>query len=311
MWGKTAGPSPNKKRNIIIGVLAFLVVLVVIAALLWNVLGNKPSTEREVANPKGCPEVEVLSVPGTYESAVDDDPIHPHFRPNAMLLNVTNPLQQRYSPAQVRVYTVPYVAQFRNPGAMQEASYNDSREQGQSRMEAEMARMHKKCPATKFLLTGFSQGAVIAGDVASEIGNDRGPVPAKNVLGVALLADGRRVNDQGINPGKPLKGKGMEATLGLVGTGLGFLSGSDATMKGRRDEGFGSLNDRTYQLCAPADIICNATINPMTLVEKGTNFFSNNPVHSQYNTNPNVVPGTTATQWIVQWMEKLINKALA
>ncbi|ALE34622.1 hypothetical protein IY73_03945 [Lawsonella clevelandensis] len=311
MWGKTASPRPKKKRTIIIGVLALVVVLVVIAALLWNVVGNRPGIEKEAVNPPGCPQVEVLAVPGTYESAADDDPIHPHFRRNAMLLNVTNPLQQRYSAAQVRVYTVPYVAQFRNPGAIQEASYNDSRDQGQSRLVAEMNRMHKKCPATQFLLTGFSQGAVIAGDVASEIGNDRGPVPAKNVLGVALLADGRRVNDQGINPGEPLQGKGLEAALGLVGTGLGFLSGSDATMKGRRDDGFGSLNDRTYQLCSVKDIICNATMNPLMLVRKGTNFFSQNPVHGEYNTNPNVVRGMTATQWIVQWMEKLINKALA
>ena len=59
------------------------------------------------------------------------------------------------------------------------------------------------------------------------------------------------------------------------------------------------------------DIICNATMNPLMLVRKGTNFFSQNPVHGEYNTNPNVVRGMTATQWIVQWMEKLINKALA
>lgn len=309
MWGKIDIP-PRGKKGLILSILAFLIVVAVIVGLAWNVSRHRADEMTEATNPPGCPTVEVLAVPGTYESAANDDPIHPHFRANAMLLNVTRPLQQRYSADQVRVYTVPYVAQFRNPRATQETSYNDSRDQGEGRLVAEMERMHQRCPATTFLLTGFSQGAVIAGDVASDIGNDRGPVPAKNVLGVALLADGRRVNDQGINPGRPLEGKGLEVTLGLVGTGLSFLSGSDATMRGRRDDGFGSLNDRTYQLCAANDVICNSTINPLTLVEKGANFLSDNPIHSKYNTNPNVVPGTTATRWIVQWMEKCIATVL-
>ncbi|WQD12977.1 MAG: hypothetical protein U1U88_001128 [Lawsonella clevelandensis] len=79
--GKAAGPRPKKKRNIIIGVLALVVVMVVVAALLWNVVGNRPSTEKEAVNPPGCPQVEVLAVPGTYESSADDDPISPAFSP--------------------------------------------------------------------------------------------------------------------------------------------------------------------------------------------------------------------------------------
>ncbi|EUA24849.1 cutinase family protein [Mycobacterium xenopi 3993] len=35
--------------------------------------------------------------------------------------------------------------------------------------------MNDKCPLTSYVLVGFSQGAVIAGDIASDIGNGRGP----------------------------------------------------------------------------------------------------------------------------------------
>ena len=52
--------------------------------------------------------------------------------------------------------------------------------------------MNNNCPLTSYVLVGFSQGAVIAGDIASDIGNGRGPVDEDLVLGVTLIADGRR-----------------------------------------------------------------------------------------------------------------------
>lgn len=310
MWGKNSG-SQRKGRTALIA-LAILAVLVLVIALLWNVISSRYQEPEEpgAINPPGCPTVEVIAVPGTWESNADDDPIHPHANKNALLLNVTRPLQQRYAADKVKVYTVPYVAQFRNPQAPLEKSYNKSRDQGNERMKAEMSRTIAECPATKFILTGFSQGAVIAGDVAADIGNGRGPVAAKNVLGVALIADGRRKEGQGINPGEPLNGEGLELSLGIVGSSIGFLSGADATMKGERKGGFGSLNDVTYQLCDSRDVICNSSKNPLTLLEKGTNFLSNNPIHAKYHVNRNVIPGSTAPQWIVDWAVKLINSAL-
>lgn len=71
-------------------------------------------------------------------------------------------------------------------------SYNDSRAEGTRAMVAAMTDMNNRCPLTSYVLIGFSQGAVIAGDVASDIGNGRGPVDEDLVLGVTLIADGRR-----------------------------------------------------------------------------------------------------------------------
>ena len=68
-----------------------------------------------------------------------------------------------------------------------------------------MKDMNNRCPLTSYVLAGFSQGAVIAGDLASDIGNGRGPVDEDLVLGVTLIADGRRETavGQDIGPNPP------------------------------------------------------------------------------------------------------------
>lgn len=42
--------------------------------------------------------MEVLAAPGTWESKADDDPLAPHANPNSLLLNVTRPLADEFSP---------------------------------------------------------------------------------------------------------------------------------------------------------------------------------------------------------------------
>ena len=103
------------------------------------------------------------------------------------------------------MFTVPYTAQFHNPlSADTQMSYNDSRAEGTRAAVQAMTDMNNRCPLTSYVLIGFSQGAVIAGDIASDIGNGRGPVDQDLVLGVTLVADGRRQDgvgqDIGPNP---------------------------------------------------------------------------------------------------------------
>ena len=88
-----------------------------------------------------------------------------------------------------------------------------------------------------FILTGFSQGADVAGDVAAAIGHNRGVVPANRLLGVALVAD----------PSAPVG----QPTIGLTDPGMGFA--------GVRSGGFGSLTQRNglLSVCAPRDYYCN------------------------------------------------------
>ena len=95
---------------------------------------------------------------------------------------------------------------------------------------------------------------MIAGDIASDIGNGRGPVDEDLVLGVTLIADGRRQDGVGQDIGPNPPGQGAEITLHEVP----MLSALGLTMTGPAAGGFGALNDRTNQICATGDLICAA-----------------------------------------------------
>ena len=123
--------------------------------------------------------------------------------------------------------------------------------------------MNNRCPLTSYVIVGFSQGAVIAGDIASDIGNGRGPVDADLVLGVTL--DRGRPQAGRRRPGhrpQPRRGRVPRSrcrrcrrcpSLGL-------------TMTGPRPGGFGALNDRTNQICGAGDLICAAPEGAFSIV---------------------------------------------
>lgn len=258
----------------------------------------------EPVQPEWCPRVEFISAPGTWESAADDDPFNPQANPHSFLLNVTRPLQERYAPDDVRVWTLPYSAQFANVQNQDQLSYDESREEGTQKVRERLAATHEECPLTDFALTGFSQGAVILGDIANEIGNHRGPIPPERVRGIALLADGRRTADQGINPGVPVGGVGAEVALKpLEGLVQGVTPG--ASMRGARD-GFGALQDRTFQICAQNDPICAAPESVLDAFGRALELANNS--HAQYGTNEDVIPGTTADEWIKNWAIETIDQ---
>ena len=306
----------------VLTILAALVVLALIVVGVGNWLltndeagGPKagkptPPPSSEAQNPPGCVDVEVLAAPGTWESSPNDDPLAPQSHPRSLLLNVTRPLADEFDPSKVKVWTLPYTAQFRNMNAQGEKSYDDSRNEGFGRMKEELRATHKACPATSFVLVGFSQGAVIAGDLAGEIGNGRGPVPANSVLGVSLIADGRQELDKGNLVGaKGIRGTGAEIALNPV-SGLiqGIVPG--ATMRGPRPDGFGELNDRVNNYCAPADLICDAPANLGNAIVRAKDLVAANAVHAEYATNGKVVEGQTVPQHIVGWARGLINERL-
>lgn len=274
-----------------------------------NLAEPAPSQEEGDASPEQpdwCPRVEFISAPGTWESAADDDPINPGANPNSFMLSITNPLKEAYVPEDVKVWTLPYTAQFKNINAQHEMSYDDSRNEGTSRLEGELTYMHETCPDTKFILSGFSQGAVIAGDVADRIGGGNGPVPAESVAGVALIADGRRQDGVGINPGAHVGGVGAEIALQPVSTLIqGIVPG--ATMRGERANGFGELADRTFQICAPNDSICDAPLDVSNGLERARDLIDANGVHALYAYNPDVIEGATTNQWVTQWAKDTID----
>ena len=73
----------------------------------------------------------MISIPGTWESSPQLDPLNPVQFPIALLLNVTNPIRDAFGADRRGEYTVPYTAQFHNPfSADKQMSYNDSRAEG-------------------------------------------------------------------------------------------------------------------------------------------------------------------------------------
>ncbi|MCX4096635.1 cutinase family protein [Nocardia sp. alder85J] len=299
--------------------VAVLVLIVVVALLLWYLLAGRlrqpgptpPGPGRPTSQPATCPDVQLLSIPGTWESRSDDDPRNPAANPLALLLNVTKPVRDQFPQSRVDVYTVPYVAQFSNPVAVPpdgQQSYNNSRSEGAQRAQDELVQMNRTCPLTSYVIVGFSQGAVIAGDLAASIGADRGPVPADLVRGVMLIADGRRTAGPGQATEVGATPPGVGAEVALKG-----LNVPGITMTGPR-AGFGAIADRTFTVCAPGDLICAApqqALTPLNLIPSVLTLAraNGNPVHAMYNTFVVDDKGTTTTQWTTLWAEGLINDA--
>ncbi|MEZ0356571.1 cutinase [Mycobacterium sp. ENV421] len=270
---------------------------------------HKPRPEFQDAS---CPDVQMIAIPGTWESSPTDDPLNPTQFPRSLMLNVTAPITGQFGRDRVEVFTVPYTAQFHNPLSQDnQMSYNDSRAEGTRNAVKAMTDMNNRCPLTSYVIAGFSQGAVIGGDIASDIGNGRGPVDEDLVLGVTLIADGRRQEGVGQDIGPNPPGEGAEITLQEVPV----LSAMGLTMTGARPGGFGALNNRTNEICAAGDLICAAPQQAFNITNLPTTLDvlaggAGQPVHALYNT-PQFwnLDGQTSTQWTLNWARNLIENA--
>lgn len=297
----------------VLTVLAVLLVLtlILVGGLQWLRSTDEPAPPTGLPappeQPEWCPEVEFIAAPGSWESSPDDDPVNPGANPYSFMLSITQPLQERYAPEHVKVWTLPYTAEFRNINAQHEMTYDESRNEGISTLEGELRHMHEACPDTDYILAGFSQGAVIVGDVANQIGQGHGAVPAERIRGVALIADGRREPGVGQVPGNPVSGVGAEVSLEALNLFVQPVV-PGATMRGPRPGGFGELQDRTYDICAPDDSICDAPLGVGNALERARELVAADGVHALYATNPNVIPGTTTNAWVVDWATGLIDR---
>lgn len=334
---KSPRKSPTNRRRLLAwiaaGAMALVVALVLIAVVIWirrpasppiaepgaavpptSSVPTRPRKPRPAYQDASCPDVQLVSVPGTWESSRTDDPLNPTEFPRALLLTVTRPIAEQFDANRVQTYTVPYTAQFHNPlSADKQMSYNDSRAEGTRATVKALTEMNDRCPLTSYVLVGFSQGAVIAGDVASDIGNGRGPVDEDLVLGVTLIADGRRQVGPGsgvdVPPTPP--GQGAEVTLHE----LPILSGMGLTMTGAREGGFGDLAPRTNEICARGDLICAApkeafSIGKLPATLETLAGGAGQPVHALYGTTDVwSQDGLSATQWTLNWARDLVANA--
>ncbi|MDF3319738.1 cutinase family protein [Rhodococcus sp. C3V] len=179
------------------------------------------------AQSNGCSKTFNLVIPGTWETAEDADP----SIPVGMLKPVADSLADKHGSA-VQIYTLPYMARAFDNGK----TYADSKSDGLARAKDALSEIATKCSGIKFTITGYSQGADIAGDLASEIGNGSGPIKAEQVLAVGLLAD-------------PGSGTNGEAVIGPKPSGKGIAD--------PRPQGMGKLSGRVASICDPKDLYCS------------------------------------------------------
>ncbi|GAB3134128.1 cutinase family protein [Tsukamurella serpentis] len=311
---------------IVVGVIV-VIALVLLAILVGTWLrpgpslppaatdSSAPSTSRVVdrpsSQPADCPDVQVISVPGTLESSSKDDPYRPTANPASLMLKITGPLQQAVGKARADIWTTPYVAQLSNPVAIPpdgQASYENSRTEGYDRSIAQIKKVYARCKLTGFVLMGFSQGAVIAGDIAGEIGAGKGVIPAENVLGVGLISDPRREPGDARTVGPNPPGVGVEVAYG------GFSFGSLA-LRGKREGGFGAVKDRTVSLCGTKDPICNQPKDIFQAGQVATTLPELQKVltgnsHALYATTADwSADGRTAVQWMQGWARGVTDRA--
>ncbi|WP_461666624.1 cutinase family protein [Gordonia sputi] len=169
-----------------------------------------------------CAPATVIAVPGTWETNPGANPADPV----GMLKQVTDQIQRKYG-GSVKTLFTPYIAD-----AFRQVAYGTSKASGVEAAKKQLSQVKSSCPETKFAILGFSQGAAAAGDVASDIGNGKGPVPADAVVAVGLLSD-------------PNRGTPGEITIGPQPTGTSGIAGP-------RPQGMGTLAGKVATICAPA-----------------------------------------------------------
>ncbi|TSD40287.1 cutinase family protein [Rhodococcus sp. KBS0724] len=179
------------------------------------------------ATTPGCTDVLAVMTPGTWETTSDADP----SVPVGMLAPVGNSLKTTYGD-NVELFYTPYAASAFDQGK----TYGDSKETAIDAINDKVSTVAANCPHTTFIFSGYSQGADATGDIASAIGNGKGPISSDKVLAVGLLAD-------------PGRGTDGESVVGPSATGTGIAD--------PRPHGMGTLAGRVATICDPQDLYCS------------------------------------------------------
>ncbi|MBF6331458.1 cutinase family protein [Nocardia transvalensis] len=164
-------------------------------------------------------------VPGTWETSAQAD----ERAPVGLLAPVATELAQRFGDR--FAYRFPAYA----AAAFDRIPYGDSKATGVAAVRRVVSDFGNRCPATKFVVAGYSQGADAVGDVVTSIGCSGEPVSADRVLAVGLIADPRR-------------GAAGDRLVGPQVDGQGIA--------GARS-GFCQLSGVTAEICADQDLYCS------------------------------------------------------
>ncbi|WP_280429652.1 cutinase family protein [Nocardia brasiliensis] len=199
----------------------------------------------------GCADTFNLFIPGTWETNEAADPA----QPIGMLKPIAEAIQREHG-ATSAIYFTPYMARAFDNGH----TYADSKNTALTNARKALRDYGTRCAGAKFTITGYSQGADAAGDIASDIGNGRGPISADRVLGVGLLSD-------------PAAGTTGETAVGPRTPGKGIAD--------PRPRGMGALSGRVTSICDPNDLYCSIQKNANPLLGQLGSLLSKLPSDSR------------------------------
>ncbi|GAB36314.1 cutinase family protein [Gordonia otitidis] len=151
---------------------------------------NAPAVE--VSTKPGCAPFMLVAVPGTFEINRDDDP----NKPVGLLKKLVDPLEKALG-NRLSVTMINYDADAGVNGV----GYNKSVDGGTKKTIATISDIASRCANASIILSGYSQGADVAGDAATAIGNRRTAVDPRRVAAVALFADPQRADNSNVIAG--------------------------------------------------------------------------------------------------------------
>lgn len=145
-------------------------------------------------------------------------------------------------------------------------SYEDAVTAGVANTEKVMEQIKQACPATKFAIVGYSEGADVVRRVAMAVGHQD---PAKDgayaivdpssVTGVVILADSGRSEGEGPFPGAQNPYSNPDGFDQKYQTGTTPAPGEGALPDNSGD--FGSLDGKVASFCSQGDLTCAAPQN--------------------------------------------------
>ncbi|MGW5569764.1 cutinase family protein [Nocardia thailandica] len=268
-----------------------LATTVAAASILAATVAVPAMADPQPAGAGDCADVVTLAVPGTWETTATDD----RNTVPGMLGQITGPLVQMATgapppsgaaapsgvaapsgtraattkkAASVRAEQVPYVAQVGGPIAGivtgNPLTLKQSRENGSGALEARAKEIAEACPLTKFVIMGYSQGALIAGDFLSAVGNRKGVIDPSRILAGALLSDPRRSSTSAetgatssVSASATMSAKASTTKLSSVAETMVGPNVEGQGVLGERDGGMGVLAERVVTMCAENDAVCS------------------------------------------------------
>lgn len=241
-----------------------IVAPAVLALAMTSMVYPTAANANTPTNSNECKAIHIVAANGTGASNSDDNP-------NYMVDPLAEDVLKAY-PNDVNGYTIPYpssagaVGSFVAVKSKNSTTYGDSRLLGAEKGLQHIEEYRNNCPNSAIMLSGYSQGASVAGDIAAAISN--GAVEnttSDNIFGVFLMADpGRSGNSKYNGPAKDNK-TWFNLPEGLKYQRNGELSTPTQDgyvgWTGQRSLPFTGLEGRVISLCSNEDLACSAAIN--------------------------------------------------